>query len=154
MVVQTEPGALPAFKRNLDEQEGTPIDISPTACRVMAKRLHDVCGLHESEKAWQAGRGFIVRDLPWTEEQLRKIPPFEFENWAVIALGGIPNKTKVGDKGIDGRIYPTTAHRRNQSLFPQDRQGHRTTHCPGDSRRTPGDAAGIKSIRVKQIHSF
>lgn len=85
------------------------IDISPTACRVMAKRLHDVCGLRESEKAWQAGRGFIVRDLPWTEEQLRKIPPFEFENWAVIALGGIPNKTKVGDKGIDGRIYPINA---------------------------------------------
>ena len=34
------------------------------------------------------------------------IPPFEFENWAVIALGGIPNKAKVGDMGIDGRIYP------------------------------------------------
>ena len=33
-------------------------------------------------------------------------PPFEFENWAVIALGGIPNKTQVGDMGIDGRIYP------------------------------------------------
>jgi hypothetical protein len=25
------------------------IDISPTACRVMAKRLRDVCGLPESE---------------------------------------------------------------------------------------------------------
>ncbi len=32
-----------------------------------------------------------MRDLPWTEEKLREIPPFEFENWAVIALGGIPN---------------------------------------------------------------
>jgi hypothetical protein len=41
----------------------------------------------------------------WTEKQLRTIPPFEFENWAVIALGGIPNKTQVGDMGIDGRIY-------------------------------------------------
>jgi len=39
-------------------------------------------------------------------DQLRKIPHFEFENWAVIALGGIPNKTQVGDMGIDGRIYP------------------------------------------------
>jgi hypothetical protein len=48
----------------------------------------------------------VVRDLPWTEAQLRKIPPFEFENWAVIALGGIPNKVQVGDMGIDGRIYP------------------------------------------------
>jgi hypothetical protein len=82
------------------------IDISPTACRVMAKRLRDVSKLPEDEKLWRAGRGFVVRDLPWSEKQLRKIPPFEFENWAVIALGGIPNKTQVGDMGIDGRIYP------------------------------------------------
>ena len=85
------------------------IDISPTACRVMAKRLRDVCHLREDEKQWRAGKGFIVRDLPWTEEQLRKIPPFEFENWAVIALGGIPNKAKVGDMGIDGRVFPVHA---------------------------------------------
>jgi hypothetical protein len=38
------------------------IDISPTACRVMAKRLHDVCALPESEPLWRAGRGFVVRD--------------------------------------------------------------------------------------------
>jgi hypothetical protein len=82
------------------------IDISPTACRVMAKRLRDVCKMREDENYWLHGRGFVVRDLPWTEKQLRKIPPFEFENWAVIALGGIPNKTQVGDMGIDGRIYP------------------------------------------------
>ncbi|MGD0546332.1 MAG: DNA methyltransferase [Terracidiphilus sp.] len=82
------------------------IDISPTACRVMAKRLRDVSKLREDENYWLNGKGFIVRDLPWTEKQLRAIPPFEFENWAVIALGGIPNKTQVGDMGIDGRIYP------------------------------------------------
>jgi adenine-specific DNA-methyltransferase len=82
------------------------IDISPTACRVMAKRLRDVCGLPEDKDLWKIGRGFIVRDLPWTEEKLRAIPPFEFENWAVIALGGIPNKAQVGDMGIDGRIFP------------------------------------------------
>ena len=85
------------------------IDISPTACRVMAKRLRDVCRLPEDEKLWRAGRGFVVRDLPWSEKQLRKIPPFEFENWAVIALGGIPNKAQVGDMGIDGRIYPVSS---------------------------------------------
>lgn len=85
------------------------IDISPTACRVMAKRLRDVCRLPEDERLWLAGRGFIVRDLPWSEKQLRAIPPFEFENWAVIALGGIPNKAQVGDMGIDGRIYPVSS---------------------------------------------
>ncbi|MGH9643533.1 MAG: DNA methyltransferase [Terriglobales bacterium] len=175
-IVQTRPGAVPAYKRYLDEGKGVPlgsvwddigsvqgaanerigfptqkplklleriieissstgdivldafcgcgtalvaaqnarrhwigIDISPTACRVMAKRLRDSCGLTENERLWRIGRGFVVRDLPWTEEQLRKLPPFEFENWAVIAVGGTPNKTQVGDMGIDGRLYPMSA---------------------------------------------
>ncbi len=75
----------------------------------MAKRLRDNCGLTESESLWKIGRGFVVRDLPWTEEQLRKLPPFEFENWAVIAIGGTPNRKQVGDMGIDGRIFPVSA---------------------------------------------
>jgi adenine-specific DNA-methyltransferase len=85
------------------------IDVSPTACRVMAKRLKKDCGLKEDEKLWEIGRGFVVRDLPKTEQELRKYPAFEFENWAVVALGGIPNKAQVGDLGIDGRIYPVSA---------------------------------------------
>ncbi len=72
----------------------------------MAKRLRKDCGLHEDEALWNIGGGFIVRDLPWSEEKLRIIPPFEFENWAVIALGGVVNKRHVGDMGIDGRIFP------------------------------------------------
>src|SRR5271167_1135658 len=68
----------------------------------MAKGLRTDCGLIE-------GKDFVVRDLPWSEDQLRRIPPFEFENWAVIALGGIKNKAQVGDMGIDGRIYPVSA---------------------------------------------
>jgi site-specific DNA-methyltransferase (adenine-specific) len=84
------------------------IDVSPTACRVMAKRLKDVCNMRESEPGHRAHdpNSFIVRDLPWTIAKLKEIPAFEFENWAVIALGGIPNKVQVGDMGIDGRIYP------------------------------------------------
>ncbi|MBC8481632.1 MAG: restriction endonuclease [Planctomycetes bacterium] len=85
------------------------IDVSPTACRVMAKRMRDICGVKEDEKLWRVGRGFVVRDLPWSEKKLRELPPFEFENWAVIAIGGIPNKAQVGDMGIDGRIYPVSA---------------------------------------------
>ena len=75
------------------------IDISPTACRVMAKRLKDVCGLKE-------GVDFVIRDLPKTWDELQKYPPFEFQNWAINALGGIPSAKKVGDMGIDGYIYP------------------------------------------------
>lgn len=85
------------------------IDISPTACRVIGKRLQDICKLRQDEDLWRVGRGFVIRGLPWTVDQLRRIPPFEFENWAVIALGGIKNKAQVGDMGIDGKIYPLSA---------------------------------------------
>lgn len=95
------------------------VDISPTACRVMAKRLRDNCGITENEKLWKIGRGFVVRDLPWTEAQLRKLPPFEFENWAVIAIGGTPNRVQVGDMGIDGRIYPVSALPQSRSRSDQ-----------------------------------
>jgi len=33
---------------------------------------------------WRAGRGLVIRDLPWMVEKLRGIPPFKFENWAFI----------------------------------------------------------------------
>jgi DNA modification methylase len=95
------------------------IDVSPTSCRVMANRLRKECALPENEDLWRDGRGFIVRDLPRSEAELRKIPPFEFENWAVIALGGIPNKAQVGDKGIDGRIYPVSAIEHRQDAARQ-----------------------------------
>ncbi len=97
------------------------IDISPTACRVMTKRLRDVCHLPQSETLWRTGRAFVLRDLPRTIEQLRKLPPFEFENWAVIALGGIPNKVQVGDRGVDGRIFPVgTKPADKDSMFAED----------------------------------
>ncbi len=99
--------ALLAAERHKRQWIG--IDVSPTACRVMAKRLRGETTLREDEKLWKIGRGFVVRDLPWSVDQLRKIPPFEFENWAVIAIGGIPNKVQVGDMGIDGRVFPVGA---------------------------------------------
>jgi hypothetical protein len=45
------------------------IDISPTACRVMATRLQRDCKLPEDERLWRIGRGFVVRDLPRTEAE-------------------------------------------------------------------------------------
>src|ERR1019366_2649934 len=87
------------------------IDISPTACRVMAQRLTDkrAFGLPTGEELAAMDHGFGVSDLPWSEEKWRAIPPFELENWAVIALGGRKNKAQVDDKGIDGRIFPVSA---------------------------------------------
>jgi hypothetical protein len=46
-----------------------------------------------------------LKKVALSEEMLRSIAPSGFENWAVIALGGIPNKVQVGDIGVDGRIY-------------------------------------------------
>lgn len=36
---------------------------------------------------------------------MRAIQPFEFESRIVVTLGSMPNKTKVDDYGIDGRIF-------------------------------------------------
>lgn len=99
------------------KREWIGIDVLPTACRVMAKRLRDVCGLPEDEALWKAGRGFVVRDLPWTEEKLRAIPPFEFEDWAVVALGGHKDKPgrNVAQESLfpafeNGAVLDTTSH--------------------------------------------
>jgi hypothetical protein len=75
------------------------IDISPTACRVMDRRIEDTFYIHE-------GKDFSVQDMPKTVEELRQYPAFEFQNWAINALGGIPSKMKSRDMGIDGRLYP------------------------------------------------
>ena len=71
---------------------------------------------------WRAGRGFVVRDLPWTVEKLRVIPPFEFENWAVIALGGIPNKVQVGDMGVASSLWLETSGHRPDTYSPRPAQ--------------------------------
>lgn len=89
------------------------VDISPTACRVMGQRLYELFKLRE-------GKDFWVDDLPKTEEDLRILPHFEFQNWAVIALGqltnmsGIPNKIKSGDFGIDGKLYPVELEKKKK----------------------------------------
>lgn len=75
------------------------IDISPTACRIVAKRLENTIGITE-------GIDFRLKDLPKTEAELRIYPAFEFQNWAVTAIGGKMNKVRVRDKGIDGKLYP------------------------------------------------
>jgi hypothetical protein len=77
----------------------------------MVRRLQDICGIREKEELWAIGRGFIVRDLPWTEKKLRELPPFEFENSAVIALGGRKNKPQFGNKP-DRQAHTRPCHSR------------------------------------------
>lgn len=66
------------------------IDVSPTACKLMAKRLR---GLRA--KVAEVG-------LPRTVAQLKEIPPFEFQNWVNEKLYARPSPRKSGDMGIDG----------------------------------------------------
>jgi DNA modification methylase len=67
------------------------IDVSPSACKLMKNRV---------EKA--GARGPEIIGQPLNIEELKKLPPFEFQNWCVGALGGTVNPKKVGDMGIDG----------------------------------------------------
>ena len=68
------------------------IDVSPTACKLMMKRLR-----HELSVNAQLIKGNV--DLNY----VKKLPPFEFQNWVVVDkfLGNI-SRTKSGDFGIDG----------------------------------------------------
>lgn len=67
------------------------IDISPTAMEIMRRRL------------WNQARIVpTIVDMPDSEESLRRLKPFEFQNWVVNALNGTHSPKKSGDMGIDG----------------------------------------------------
>ncbi len=68
------------------------IDISPTACKLMQKRLRKLFSVDA-----QLVRGEV--DLNY----VRKLEPFEFQNWVVVdKFFGTLSKTKSGDFGVDG----------------------------------------------------
>ena len=116
------------------------IDISPTACRVVANSLGSACGLKE-------GVDFHIRDLPKTVEELRQYPPFEFQNWAVTAVGGIPSKIKVKDGGIDGKVY--SAELKKGKVEGVDLFGDIDRYIPVQVKRT--DQVGQRDIENFEI---
>ena len=68
------------------------IDISPTACKLMKKRIQK-----EFKINVQLIRGEV--DLNY----VKKLPPFEFQNWVVVdKFLGTVSRTKSGDFGVDG----------------------------------------------------
>ncbi len=68
------------------------IDVSPTACKVMAKRMRQTFSISP-----QIIKGRV--DLKYVQ----KLNPFDFQNWVVVDkfLGNI-SRTKSGDMGVDG----------------------------------------------------
>ncbi len=79
------------------------IDVSPTACNLMEKRMRK---LHVSPN---------VMGMPFSEEDLRKLPPFEFQNWVVQRLFGRVSARKSSDMGIDGFTFEGTPIQVKQS---------------------------------------
>jgi DNA modification methylase len=69
------------------------IDVSPTACNLMANRMRK---LHVSPS---------IMGMPFSEDDLRKLPPFEFQNWVVQRLFGRVSARKSSDMGIDGTTF-------------------------------------------------
>lgn len=72
------------------------IDVSPTACKLMAKRMIDIDAIPE------------IIGLPKSIEEIKLMQPFEFQNWVMEMLTARPSKRKVGDMGIDGRLIDGT----------------------------------------------
>lgn len=70
------------------------IDISPTAVNVMQQRMHKV-GVHNPK----------LVGMPVTEDQLRLLKPFEFQNWVINRFHGVHSPRKSGDMGIDGYSF-------------------------------------------------
>ena len=69
------------------------IDISPTACKLMDKRLRKMHSKHN------------IIGLPRTVEELKALPWVEFQNWVFEKLlHGRVNPRKVGDYGVDGWV--------------------------------------------------
>lgn len=66
------------------------IDVSPTACKLVRKRLKKIC----------PGVRAVMEDV--SIEYLRGLNDFEFQNWAVADRFMGKVNPKGGDKGIDG----------------------------------------------------
>lgn len=72
------------------------IDISPTAIKIIERRLK------QSLKTIE-GINYEVVGMPTTVEQVRKLEPFEFQNWVIIdKMRAKQSRRKVGDMGLDG----------------------------------------------------
>lgn len=70
------------------------IDISPTACNLMKRRLAKVGALEVK-----------LVGMPTTIDDLKALKPFEFQNWIVDRINGIQANRKSGDMGIDGWTF-------------------------------------------------
>ena len=93
-------------------------------------------------------RKFVLDTLPKSAEELRQYPPFEFQNWAVNAIGGIPSRMMVRDGGIDGKVYPIEDIKKEKSEG-MDLFGEIDRYIPVQVKRT--DQVGRPDIENFEV---
>lgn len=69
------------------------VDVSPTACDLMERRMR-LLGVSSN-----------MVGMPLSEQDLRTIAPFDFQNWVVKRLFGRVSSRKSSDMGIDGYTF-------------------------------------------------
>lgn len=70
------------------------IDVSPIACNLMKDRLSKV-----------GASDVRIIGAPKTIEELKALEPFQFQNWVIDRIGGVPSTKKSADMGIDGYTF-------------------------------------------------
>ena len=86
-------GTTPAVAHQLG-RKWIAIDVSPIACNKMKGRLV------------RTGASAIrIIGAPKTIDELKALEPFQFQNWVVDRIGGVPAKKKSSDMGIDGYTF-------------------------------------------------
>jgi DNA modification methylase len=69
------------------------IDVSPQAVRIMKRRVDGY------------GANAVVTNMPQSVGELKLMGHYEFQNWVVEAVNGVPRTRKSGDLGIDGYSF-------------------------------------------------
>lgn len=78
------------------------IDISPTAVKTITSRLDSMHAIKDKD--------FVVVGMPKTVDELKKLKPFEFQNWVIDEMGAHHSRKKVGDMGLDGYVMRSVLH--------------------------------------------
>jgi len=75
------------------------IDISPTAIKLIETRLEKL-GIRK-------GKDFEIIGMPTTIKELKKLEPFEFQNWVINEMKAKQSKKLSSDFGLDGYYEKT-----------------------------------------------
>jgi DNA modification methylase len=72
------------------------IDISPTAIKTVDDRLRRIGA--------NINQDYIVVGMPVSVKELKRLKPFEFQNWVINEMRARHTRKKVGDMGLDGYV--------------------------------------------------